>query len=69
MSEYRKGLEMWEESDSVRCSHLLYEDLKKERTDIPKFHFYIFLQENYSHLRGKSEAGNMGYKLKYIPKK
>jgi hypothetical protein len=67
MAEFRKGLDMWEVSDEVRCSHLLYEDLKQERTDIRKFHFYIFLLENYSHLRGKSEAGNLGYKLKWKP--
>ena len=67
MSDYREGLDMWEESDTVRCSHLLYEDLKQERTDIPKFHFYLFLIDNYRHLYGKSKAGNMGYKLKYKP--
>lgn len=65
--EYRKGLDMWEESKDVRCSHLLFEDLKKERTDINKMTFYIWLQENYKHLKGKSKEGNLGYKIKWKP--
>jgi hypothetical protein len=69
MSNYRKGLDLWEESETVRCSHLLFEDLQQERTDITKFIFYIFLLQNYRHLRGKSKEGNLGYRLKYVPVK
>ncbi|MFB3057407.1 MAG: hypothetical protein ACE1ZQ_09640 [Ignavibacteriaceae bacterium] len=62
----RKGKDMWQQSNEVRCAHLLFEDLKKERNDIPKIAFYIFLQDNYNHLRGKSKHGNFGYKIKWI---
>jgi hypothetical protein len=67
MSEFRKGVDMWEETETVRCSHLLYQDFQHERNDIPKFHFYIFLLKHYRHLKGKSQAGNSGYRLKYKP--
>ena len=64
--KYRKFSEMFIPCDDGRAAHLLYDDLKKERTDIPKIAFYSLLLQEYSHLRVKCADGNLGYKLKYI---
>lgn len=65
---YRPALECFEEADECRASHLLFEDFQQERTDIPKFVFYLFLLNEYSHLFGIAPDGNSGYKIKFIHK-
>jgi hypothetical protein len=69
---YRPVLECFEEAKEYRATHLLWDDLLKERTDLDvtrtdyKMAFYRILQEKYINLYGKAEDGNMGYKLKFI---
>jgi hypothetical protein len=72
MSAYRKLIDCFKESDTVRPSHLLVNDLKQERTDWKqiagfKMAVYMFFNENYNHLRGKAEDGNFGFKIEYVP--
>lgn len=66
--DFRPVNDCFEKSDTIRAQHLLYEDFKQERTDINKFIFYLWLQDNpLEAKRGKDEKGNLGYGLKYIP--
>lgn len=64
---YRPVNDCFEITDKIRANHLLFEDFKKERTDVSKFVFYMWLEQNeLKAKRGKDEKGNMGFGLKYI---
>ena len=69
ITAYRRATDCFRESDKVRAAHLLYEDFRQERTDIPKLIFYIFMQENYMGLIGEDPDNRCtGYALEFIPK-
>lgn len=65
--KYRPIKDCFKLDKNIRAQHLLFEDFKEERTDIAKFHFYLWLQDNeFKAPYGKDEKGNFGYGLKYI---
>lgn len=72
MEEFRPINQCFEKSDTIRAQHLLWDDFRKERTDVKdrglyKIAFYIWLDENELGAKyGKDENGNIGYGLKYI---
>lgn len=64
---YRPIKECFIKSEEIRASHLLYTDFLQERSDISKFIFYLWLNENELGVKhGKDFNGNLGYGLKYI---
>ncbi len=66
--DYRPVKECFKKSDKVRAQHLLFNDFKQERTDIKKFFFYVWLNENELKATfGKDEKGDVGYGLEYVP--
>ena len=73
MTEFRPITECFEKSDVIRAQHLLWEDFKKERTDVKgnrmyKMVFYVALSENnWGAKIGKDVDGSFGYGLRYIP--
>lgn len=67
--KYRRAVDCFRLSDKIRAKHLLYKDFQDERTDINKFVFYLFLQQNELQAKyGKDENGDIGYGLAYVPK-
>lgn len=68
-SEFRPVIECFELCDKIRPSHLLYNDFLQERKDVPKMHFYIWLEKNeLKAKRGKADDGNLGFGIKYKSK-
>lgn len=71
---FREFIHCFETCDEIRAQHLLFEDFKKERTDIErsvwhKMAFYVMLNRNQHKAKtGKDAKGNFGYGLKYLPK-
>ncbi len=65
---YRKVNDCFNKNVVVKASHELYEDFKRERTDISKFVFYLWLERNeLETIRGKDKNGNHGFGLEFIP--
>lgn len=58
---------MFKPSNVVRPFHLLYDDLKKERTDISRLAFSNFLERKHSEQKGRFR-GVVGYKFEFIPR-
>lgn len=65
--DFRPARECFKLSDKIRASHELFNDFQQERTDIQKFIFYLWLQDNeLGAKRGKDENGNLGYGLEFV---
>ena len=73
MAIFRKIGQCFKKCNQIRAKHLLWEDFKKERTDITgrgleKIAFYVWLDRNELKADfGKDESGDFGYGLEYIP--
>ena len=66
--KYRKVNDCFKLSKNSRAQHELFEDFKKERTDVKKFIFYLWLQKNELKADfGKDRNGDFGYGLEFIP--
>ena len=60
----------FEPSETVTAQHILYENFVKEHGRlITKFQCYLTWHEAWGNPELKDEAGNLGYKMKVLPKK
>lgn len=58
-------LSRFEKSSVCIPKHELYDMIKKD-CSLSKFEFYIFLEKNYKHLRGKSPSGKFGFYISLV---
>lgn len=69
---FRPAIECFKESEEVTPQEKLWYDLLKERTDLDvtrlnyQVAFYEILEDEYPHLRGTAENGEIGYRLTFV---
>jgi len=64
---FRPIQEMFDQSEEVTASHLLFQAFQEEVPGLPKLMFYIILEEIYGGPNGKDKNGNLGYHLSFKP--
>lgn len=65
---FRPLEECFEESETVTAQHILFKDYQREAPACPKIFFYIVMEKVYGPARYKDERGDLGFKLRFVPK-
>lgn len=66
--EFRPLKECFETSETVTAQHILFKEYFAEVPQVPKIFFYIVMERVYGFPAHKDQGGNLGFKLRFVPK-
>jgi hypothetical protein len=65
---FRPITDCFEKSEAVTANHMLFNEMKERETPrLPKFFFYVIMEELYGPPNGKDKNGDLGYHLTFKP--